>query len=86
MLLFGLCGMLVSLIVIGIGFMIQLHGALAYIIVGMVAIFVAFFAIGLGPIFWLMISEIFPLAIRGRAMSIATVANWVSNMVRLCVA
>ncbi|RBM01473.1 MFS transporter [Acidithiobacillus ferridurans] len=81
MLLLGLYGMLVSLIFIGTGFMIQLHGALTYIIVGMVAIFVAFFAIGLGPIFWLMISEIFPLAIRGRAMSIATVANWVSNMV-----
>jgi sugar porter (SP) family MFS transporter len=81
LLLWGLWGMLVSLVIIGVGFMVQLHGALAYIIVIMVAIFVAFFAIGLGPIFWLLISEIFPLAIRGRAMSIATVANWVSNMV-----
>ncbi len=81
MLLLGLYGMLTSLVFIGTGFLIQLHGPLTYIIVGMVAIFVAFFAIGLGPIFWLMISEIFPLAIRGRAMSIATVANWVSNMV-----
>ncbi|WP_369680948.1 sugar porter family MFS transporter [Acidithiobacillus thiooxidans] len=81
MLLLGLYGMLISLVFIGTGFLIQLHGPLTYIIVGMVAIFVAFFAIGLGPIFWLMISEIFPLAIRGRAMSIATVANWVSNMV-----
>lgn len=81
LLLWGLWGMLVSLVIIGVGFMVQLHGALAYIIVIMVAIFVAFFAIGLGPIFWLLISEIFPLAIRGRAMSVATVANWVSNMV-----
>ncbi|WP_414040009.1 sugar porter family MFS transporter [Acidithiobacillus sp. M4-SHS-6] len=81
LLLWGLWGMLVSLAIIGVGFMVQLHGALAYVIVTMVAVFVAFFAIGLGPIFWLLISEIFPLAIRGRAMSIATVANWVSNMV-----
>jgi len=73
--------MLVSLVVIGIGFMVELHGALAYLIVIMVAAFVAFFAIGLGPVFWLLIAEIFPLAIRGRGASIATIANWVSNMV-----
>jgi SP family galactose:H+ symporter-like MFS transporter len=81
LLLWGLWGMLVSLVVIGIGFMVELHGALAYLIVIMVAAFVAFFAIGLGPVFWLLIAEIFPLAIRGRGASIATIANWVSNMV-----
>ena len=46
-----------------------------------VAIYVAFFAIGLGPVFWLLISEIFPLAIRGRGMSAATIANWLANLV-----
>ncbi|MDD2680367.1 MAG: MFS transporter, partial [Candidatus Omnitrophica bacterium] len=38
------------------------------------------FAISLGPIFWLMIAEIYPLKVRGRAMSLATVANWGFNM------
>src|SRR5512132_959266 len=33
------------------------------------AAYVGSFAIGLGPVFWLLISEIFPLAIRGRGMS-----------------
>ena len=37
--------------------------------------------IGLGPVFWLLISEIFPLAIRGRGMSAATIANWLANLV-----
>ena len=46
-----------------------------------VAAFVGFFAIGLGPVFWLLIAEIFPLALRGRAMSLATVANWGFNLV-----
>ena len=39
------------------------------------------FAIGLGPIFWLLIAEIFPLAYRGRGMSVASMANWGSNLV-----
>jgi MFS family permease len=38
-------------------------------------------AIGLGPVFWLLISEIFPLNIRGQAASVATMANWLSNFV-----
>ena len=43
--------------------------------------YVGFFAIGLGPVFWLLISEIFPLALRGRAMSLATVAIWSFNLI-----
>ena len=46
-----------------------------------VAAFVGFFAIGLGPVFWLLIAEIFPLAVRGRAMSLATIANWGFNLI-----
>jgi MFS family permease len=42
-------------------------------------VFIASFAVGLGPVFWLMISEIFPLGIRSKAMSVCTVANWVFN-------
>lgn len=41
--------------------------------------YIACFAIGLGPVFWLMISEIFPQRIRSKAMSVTTVANWLSN-------
>jgi MFS family permease len=44
-----------------------------------VALYVGFFAIGLGPVFWLLISEIFPLSVRGRGMSVASVSNWGSN-------
>ncbi len=41
----------------------------------------ASFAVGLGPVFWLVISEIYPIGIRSRAMSVATVANWAANFV-----
>lgn len=42
-------------------------------------VFMAGFAVGLGPVFWLMISEIYPVGVRSKAMSIATVANWLAN-------
>jgi MFS family permease len=43
-------------------------------------VYVGAFAIGLGPIFWLLIAEIYPLRMRGRAMSVATTCNWGSNL------
>ena len=39
------------------------------------------FAVGLGPVFWLLISEIYPVKIRGLSMSVATIANWTANFV-----
>jgi uncharacterized membrane protein len=44
-------------------------------------IYTGSFAIGLGPVFWLLISEIYPVRVRGTAMSIATIANWGANFV-----
>jgi len=41
--------------------------------------YVAFFAIGLGPGFWLLAAEIFPLHIRALGMGIATMSNWLAN-------
>lgn len=73
--------MAVTLFVLGAAFLAGTSGSLAWIAVISVAAFVGFFAIGLGPIFWLLIAEIFPLAVRGRAMSLATIANWVFNLV-----
>jgi len=43
--------------------------------------YVGTFAIGLGPVFWLLISEIYPLRVRGLAMSLATVTNWAFNLI-----
>lgn len=43
-------------------------------------LYVGAFAVGLGPVFWLLISEIYPLKIRGLAMSVATSVNWGANL------
>ena len=80
LLCWSLGGMAATLALLAIVFLVgTVH--LAWVAVASVAAFVGFFAIGLGPVFWLLISEIFPLALRGRAMSLATVANWGFNLV-----
>ncbi len=43
--------------------------------------YVASFAFGMGPIVWIVISEIFPNKIRGRAASIATSTLWTSTLI-----
>jgi MFS family permease len=81
LLFWSLGGMTVTLLVLSAAFYSGASGQLAWVAVASVAAFVGFFAIGLGPVFWLLIAEIFPLAVRGRAMSLATVANWSFNLI-----
>jgi MFS transporter, SP family, galactose:H+ symporter len=81
LLFWSLGGMAVTLFLLSAAFHAGASGQLAWIAVVSVAAYVGFFAIGLGPIFWLLIAEIFPLALRGRAMSLATVANWGFNLI-----
>jgi len=43
-----------------------------------IATFIAAFAMAMGPVGWILCSEIFPTNVRGRAMSIASFTVWVS--------
>jgi sugar porter (SP) family MFS transporter len=82
LLLVSLAGMSASLAVLGLAFALpQASGSLGWIAVTSVMVYVGSFAIGLGPVFWLVLSEIYPLRMRGRAMSVGTVANWSANLV-----
>jgi len=82
LLLVSLAGMALSLFVLGLAFSLsQLSGSLGWIAVASLMVYVGSFAVGLGPVFWLILSEIYPLSIRGRAMSIGTVANWSANLI-----
>jgi sugar porter (SP) family MFS transporter len=84
LLLGGTTGMAAGMVVVALTFLLggdQLHGAAAYIAIGGLLIYTGSFAIGLGPVFWLLISEIYPVKIRGQAMSVATMANWGANFV-----
>jgi SP family galactose:H+ symporter-like MFS transporter len=81
LLLVGIAGQVVGLAVLGAAFQFsQVASMKSDIAIGGLVIYVASFAIGLGPVFWLLISEIYPLKFRGAAMSAVTVTNWGMNM------
>jgi SP family galactose:H+ symporter-like MFS transporter len=84
LLLAGLVGMTVSLFALGstqrFGSRIGVAPlAVAPITVGFIGLYIVCFAFSLGPVVWLMISEIFPNRARSRASAISTSANWMSN-------
>src|SRR5438045_3770550 len=79
LLLAGIAGMIVTLAALGLSFRYP-SGQLAWIAVICLMGYVASFAISLGPIFWLLISELYPLRIRGVAECTALTFNWASNL------
>jgi sugar porter (SP) family MFS transporter len=81
LLLIGIAGQVFGLAVLGAAFKIQqLASFKSDVAIAGLVIYVASFAVGLGPIFWLLISEIFPLRVRGAAMSAVTMTNWAMNL------
>ena len=70
----SLIGMSVATLLISIGFFANTKLSGEVIIVGL-AVYLAFFSIGMGPGAWLVPSEVFTTSIRGKAMSVATFMN-----------
>jgi MFS transporter, SP family, arabinose:H+ symporter len=75
LLLLGLLAQVTTLGAIGWMFHAGVHGMA--LLVAVVS-FIAAFAMALGPIPWILSSEIFPNRVRGRAMSVATFVIWTS--------
>ncbi|WP_146400876.1 sugar porter family MFS transporter [Planctomycetes bacterium CA13] len=72
----GTIGSLLSHLVIGTLFMKDVTG---WPIVLAINAFVAFFACALGPVKFVVVSEIFPNRIRGKAIALATVCIWMTS-------
>ena len=81
LLYFGLTGVMVSLFALGTSFAFAniLGSSLKWVAVGSLVTYIICFAMSLGPIGWILVSEVFPLKIRGVAMSICTVSNFAFN-------
>lgn len=77
LLLTGTSLMTLCLAVIGIAFQMDLTSGPLVLIV--ILVYVASFAISLGPVVWVMLSEIFPNRIRGKAVAIASMALWAGD-------
>jgi sugar porter (SP) family MFS transporter len=77
----GLTGLVVALIALGTCFALQatLGDSIKYVTISLVWIYIAFFAISLGPLGWLIISEVFPLSVRGVGSSIGALSTWLFN-------
>ncbi|MBT1685873.1 sugar porter family MFS transporter [Dawidia soli] len=75
LLLWGVSGMVICLAAIGLLFYLQV-GNNTWLMIFIIG-YIASFASSLGPIPWVIISEIFPTKTRGVAMSLATVVLWI---------
>jgi sugar porter (SP) family MFS transporter len=74
----GASGMGLSLVGFGLAAYNNIHEA--WVLVFVLG-FIAFFAMSLGPVVWLIIAEVFPTRIRGRGMAISSLLLWGANYV-----
>jgi sugar porter (SP) family MFS transporter len=77
LLLIAAAGMGVSQLLLGAAFKIENLSGSAILM--LILLYIAFFAMAMGPIVWVVLSEIFPTRMRGSAMAIATVALWIAD-------
>jgi len=73
---------LLTAALVGLGAFFEFGGirsAVPWLALACLLIYIVGFAVGLGPVFWLMISEIFPIQMRGPAMAVCTMFNWGLN-------
>lgn len=78
LMLIGFAGMGVSLLALGQAAYLQQTDVWALVFI---LTYVASFSLSVGPVTWVILAEIFPTSIRGRAMAIATVMLWLANFV-----
>lgn len=76
LMIIGALGMAISMFALGTAFFTESVGLFALICM---LIYVASFAMSWGPVAWVLLSEIFPNNIRGKALAVAVAAQWISN-------
>ncbi|MDR2888181.1 MAG: sugar porter family MFS transporter [Bacteroidales bacterium] len=77
----GVTGLVIALTAMGICFALQatLGDSIKWVTISLMWIYIGFFAISIGPLGWLIISEVFPLSVRGTGSSIGALSNWLFN-------
>ncbi|GAB4842962.1 Integrin alpha chain-like protein (Alpha-int1) [Ancistrocladus abbreviatus] len=81
----SLSGVLASLIILSVSFFLHSSGyttgLYAWLAVAGLALYIAFFSPGMGPVPWTVNSEIYPEAYRGICGGMSATVNWVSNLI-----
>jgi MFS transporter, SP family, galactose:H+ symporter len=76
LLLVSLGGMLVTLVLLGLSFVADMPSQISLLFI---LLYIVAFAIGMGPIFWVLVGEIFPTEDRAQGTSLASTFNWTAN-------
>jgi MFS transporter, SP family, galactose:H+ symporter len=76
LLITSLAGMLASLVLLGLSFVADLSSVVTLLCM---LIYIMSFAIGMGPVFWVLLGEIFPPRERAEGVSAGSTVNWLSN-------
>jgi sugar porter (SP) family MFS transporter len=81
LLIVGSIGMAICQLVIAIFSTVayDMKGLIAKSLIVFLAFFVFFYAASWGPVAWVVTSEIYPLKVRAKSMSISTASNWLLN-------
>ncbi|WP_037958641.1 sugar porter family MFS transporter [Streptomyces violens] len=79
MIITGQTGVTVALLLVGVFFLLPESTARSYLILGGMLLFLLFMQACIGPVFWMLLSEIFPLRLRGYANGLSTSFVWVAN-------
>merc|ERR1719465_86811 len=83
----SMTGMAFAAFAVGVYFMLQRPGqpatAVWLLLAGSYS-YIAFFSLGAGPIPWLMMAELFPNDVRGKACLIASAVNWLCSFIVTC--
>lgn len=77
LLLLGVSLAIIALVSIGVLF--SFHIISGPWILLLILLYIASFAFSFGPVCWVIIGEIFPTSVRGRAMALGTLSLWVAN-------
>ncbi|CAG8974949.1 hypothetical protein HYALB_00007626 [Hymenoscyphus albidus] len=80
LLMFGAGGMCITQLVVGtVGSIENIKTSANIILIVFVCFYIFFFASSWGPVVWVVTSEIYPLKVRAKSMSISVASNWILN-------
>jgi SP family xylose:H+ symportor-like MFS transporter len=72
-------GLIMAASMLALGFLFNAHTVGVWALIAVI-IYIAGFSLSWGPVVWVLLAEIFPNSIKGKAMAIAVAAQWIANL------